>query len=309
MTGDRPLLVLLIAVASALCGCDPIQTGLIHVQVTTGGERGPQPVSGASCVLSSTAEERASDAEGRLQFAGAEVGLHTIRCVLEALEEGGFGALGGVADVEVPREAGRAGLASAEVELFPIEAPLEAEADAGRRTVRVSWSPPSSSGGAQILGYVVRTLPEGPVLEVDATVREVRVSDLEDGGEYAFAIAARTLHGVGPEATTRSVVLPHVPSSPRGVKAVPGVRAVSVSWDLPEDDGGSPITAFHVTALPSGERRTVDATVTSFEFSRLMAGEEYAFMVSAENALGEGAPSKPSEVVVPTAAALERETR
>ena len=76
-----------------------------------------------------------------------------------------------------------------------------------------------------------------------------------------------------------------VPTAPRAVVAAPGPGAVTVSWDLPEDDGGRAISGYRVsTAGGSCETTGLSCTV-----SGLISGQAYTFDVVARNAIGDSA--------------------
>ena len=69
---------------------------------------------------------------------------------------------------------------------------------------------------------------------------------------------------------------------------------ITVMWDSPESDGGSPVTSYIIekrdvsrpTWLKAG---TVDADCTQFKATNLFEGVEYSFRVYAVNKVG---PSK-----------------
>ena len=76
-----------------------------------------------------------------------------------------------------------------------------------------------------------------------------------------------------------------------------------VSWQPPTEDGGSPITGYHL------ERRAVTSNVwikvnkeatpeLTYHVKDLVESNEYVFRVSAENKAGVGPPSQPSEPVL-----------
>ena len=54
-----------------------------------------------------------------------------------------------------------------------------------------------------------------------------------------------------------------VPGAPRGAAATPLDARATVSWAVPESDGGSPVLRYRVTAVPGGAFATVDAPATT----------------------------------------------
>lgn len=90
-----------------------------------------------------------------------------------------------------------------------------------------------------------------------------------------------------------------VPSPPRNLAAsdVTSTSAV-LTWDIPEADGGSPITNYVVEKCTTFSNRWVRATKanvteTRVTLSDLVDGTSYEFRVAAENEAGQGPPCQP----------------
>jgi titin len=80
--------------------------------------------------------------------------------------------------------------------------PRELTAQARNRAVKLTWSAPSSSGGAPITGYVVQVSADDGrtwsiVNDPVSTDRIVRVRRLETGHLYWFRVAAVNSVGQG----------------------------------------------------------------------------------------------------------------
>lgn len=102
---------------------------------------------------------------------------------------------------------------------------------------------------------------------------------------------------------TSSMTTPSlVPSAPLSVGATLQSNGVQVTWSLPLDDGGSPITSYTATASPGGA--TCTTTSTSCVITGLDAGTAYSITVKASNAVGSSPPSAPVSVTLPPAAEL-----
>lgn len=97
-----------------------------------------------------------------------------------------------------------------------------------------------------------------------------------------------------------------VPAAPATVSAVPGGGSATVSWSAPAN-GGLPITGYDVRYSTDGANWTPasaafhTSTATTQPVTGLTNGVGYVFEVAAINALGTGAYSAPSAVVVPAA--------
>ncbi len=203
-------------------------------------------------------------------------------------------------------------LASVDVQATPRTvpwAPQSATVVAADESVSVSWTPPSSDGGAVITGYEVRAvngsgavLPLVPGCTGGASATDCTVTGLTNGASYRFAVLAANAAGDGPLSAASSPVVPvAVPDAPTGVSAVPvdgqpaGVNTgrVAVSWTAP-DDNGSPITAYTVrygvgNVIGCATSSVVPALpATTCEIGGLLPGQVLSFNVTATNAVGVG---------------------
>ena len=97
------------------------------------------------------------------------------------------------------------------------------------------------------------------------------------------------------------------PGMPMNVSASAGDASAWVSWTIPIDDGGSPITGYTVTSSPGGREASVGAAETSATVSGLTNGVTYTFTVVATNAVGDSSPSEPSNPVTPEATVVSGE--
>jgi len=105
------------------------------------------------------------------------------------------------------------------------------------------------------------------------------------------ALLTVPLTGVGARAAGAAAV----PDAPRKLTAVQsGSGGARVSWQAPASDGGSAITNYVVSLSKAGvaqPARTFDASLTSRVLGGLQNGASYRFRVTAQNAVGLGAPS------------------
>ena len=146
------------------------------------------------------------------------------------------------------------------------------------------------------------TTPEGEWSETqqDSTTGDsidFTLTGLEANMEYE---AQASLESSFPEDASPSSVFTTtstVPGAPVNVNASPMRSSPVVSWDAPEDDGGSPITDY-VVQWKSGEEEFdaereehVDGETFTFTITELDNDVEYTVHVIAMNANGPGSPS------------------
>ena len=120
-----------------------------------------------------------------------------------------------------------------------------------------------------------------------------------DSGKYNLVLE----NEYGREKCTIKVNVLDKPAPPRNPK-VNDVTAseMRVSWDAPQDDGGSPITGYVIEVRDYNRKSWNELeTVTHFELSYLAAnlieGTRYSFRISAENKYGRSDPAEIKEPV------------
>ena len=179
--------------------------------------------------------------------------------------------------------------------------PSAVSASAASTQATVSWTTPSSTGGASISSYTVTAQPGGQNCSSSQT--SCTVVGLTNGTEYSFTVAATNAIGTGSASAPSNQVTPGTfPGAPTGVSATYGNTQARISWTPPVSDGGFRITQYVATATPGGQSctyviaapETDTCTVTS-----LTNGTSYNFKVVATNTQGSSVSSSPSASIVP----------
>ena len=88
---------------------------------------------------------------------------------------------------------------------------------------------------------------------------------------------------------------PPVPDAPTNLLAVGGDGQVVLTWEAPEDDGGTAITDYEYQIGQTGEWISIGSTDTTHTVTGLTNGTAYVFQVRAVNAAGNSAPSNQTE--------------
>ena len=166
--------------------------------------------------------------------------------------------------------------------------------DVKRNSVSLSWEPPLIDGGAKISHYIVEKREQKRMAFTSVSNNCVRnsyiISDLQEGGRYYFRIVAVNELGVGLPASTDVVKVSEAPLPPGKIILDDVTRhTVNLSWEKPDNDGGSKITMYIVEMQPKGDDKwTVCSEVKALEatIDGLTTGEEYSFRVIAVNDKG-----------------------
>lgn len=180
-------------------------------------------------------------------------------------------------------------------------APTAVEAFAGAGEAAVSWQAPSNDGGSKVTGYTVTSSPGALTCTTDGEL-QCKVPGLTNGTSYTFTVTATSAIGTSePSAPSAAVVPSTVPAAPSNVVAVAGDASAEVTWTVPTNDGGTPITGYVAASRPSGKTCTAGPDETTCTVKGLENGTNYAFTVTAVNAAGTSAPSQISLPVTPSA--------
>jgi len=180
----------------------------------------------------------------------------------------------------------------------PPTPPLNVVATAGPGNAVVTWDAPQSTGGEPIVGYIITSNPPGYTEDLNPLPRQITTSPLTSGTTYTFTLVAVNIKGLSlPSAPSNPIIPLAPPGPPTNVVAAPLNSAVSITWDDPVSDGGSPILSYTVTSSPG------NIIVLSVQkptlFQSLINGTSYTFTVYATNQIGDSILSIPSLPVTP----------
>lgn len=169
--------------------------------------------------------------------------------------------------------------------------------------VNLSWTAPTSNGGASISDYLVQyTSDNGATYETftasASTSTSRNITGLTAATTYKFRVAAKNSVGYGDFSTLSSGYTtssgPTVPETPTAVttgSATP--TTIALSWTAPSSDGGSAITGYAIQKSSDGGSTWDTFTVTnttsiSISVTGLSNSTTYKFRVAAKNTIGQG---------------------
>ncbi|XP_014665457.1 PREDICTED: twitchin-like isoform X3 [Priapulus caudatus] len=188
------------------------------------------------------------------------------------------------------------------------EGPLDVE-DITAEGCTLKWKPPKDDGGSD-LNYKVekKDAKKGTWVPVCSYVpgTSYHVGKLQEGHEYEFRVIAENVHGESePLVTTKPMVAKNpfnVSSSPGQPKITDSDRDhITLSWDPPRSDGGSPITGYDIERREKTSGRWMKVNKEpckkiEYTDNSVKDGKYYEYRVVAQNKAGNSAPSPPSKM-------------
>jgi Fibronectin type III domain len=163
----------------------------------------------------------------------------------------------------------------------------------------VSFSAPVSTGGSPIINYTATSSPGS--FTGTAASSPIIVTGLTNGTAYTFTVHATNVVGNSAESAASNSVTPAAgtPGIPTMLPAVAGDTTVTVNWQAPFSNGGSPITGYTVQSVGDGGAYNWTGLATTIVMTGLTNGNPYSFTVYATNAAGNSAVSAASGAVMP----------
>jgi predicted phage tail protein len=140
------------------------------------------------------------------------------------------------------------------------------KADAGNSRVQLTWSPSAPVGSVIVYAAPAKGIGH-PAAVTNVTDKGALVTHLKNRIGYTFWLVDGKTAVSDPVPATPTATPAAAPGTPGGLTAAPGDRQVTLSWDPPASDGGSPVTStsYTVTGLTNGS--TYYFTVTAVNFS------------------------------------------
>lgn len=161
--------------------------------------------------------------------------------------------------------------------------------------VEMTWSPPASDGGSDVIGYIIyRTDIDHQDIEKVAETGSVsyyKDVTVVNGGSYVYAVVSLNDIGESLQVWSEAVGPVGVPGTPGDLVITADGSVVSMTWSAPADDGGSDIILYRVRRVLEGGTPVlvgvVEAGTTSFTDALEKEDGIYTYSVVAVNDIGE----------------------
>ncbi|MDA8003157.1 MAG: fibronectin type III domain-containing protein, partial [Alphaproteobacteria bacterium] len=169
------------------------------------------------------------------------------------------------------------------------------------RELSVAWAAPASNGGLSVATYHLRWKPAvatsfAPAdrAAVDAPGLAYAITGLTRGMAYEVQVAAENAAAMGEYgAAVRGHVF-GLPDAPVVQITATTRNQLDVSWEAPAENGGTPVTSYHLRWKPAAaatfapaDRATTDASAPlAYIIAGLDDGAAYEVQIASENAAG-----------------------
>ena len=181
----------------------------------------------------------------------------------------------------------------------------------GSTQIDLSWTAPSSDGGASISGYKIEVSPNDTSSWTDLVANNTSTTyshtGLTAGTTRHYRVSAINSVGTGAASSTANATTAAAPTAPTGLTATAsGTSTIDLSWNAPSD-GGSVITGYKIEVSSNGTpsswsdlvANTGNAT-TTYSHTGLSAGTTRHYRVSAINSVGTGTASSTANATAAT---------
>nr|XP_048683095.1 immunoglobulin-like and fibronectin type III domain-containing protein 1 [Caretta caretta] len=174
---------------------------------------------------------------------------------------------------------------------------------ANKESITLSWAAPPKTGNSRILGYIVEKRKKGsniwiPISDLPITDRKWMVTDLKEGLQYEFRVAAINAAGTGEASAPSDPVFARDPMKPPGrvrdLKVTnTDYTSITLAWMKPDSMEGGPAKGYKVEKKSSDSLKwthcnTVPIGLTTCTVKGLQAREMYFLRVRAVNEGGLG---------------------
>ena len=167
--------------------------------------------------------------------------------------------------------------------------------------ITLKWDAPSSNGGCSIEGYQIFmeniespgfSLVYDGITNSHITSYSLLRPTIGAAETYNFKLRDKNC-GYYSSNVSLSATAASKPSAPLNVKlsAIVSTTSSNVSWEVPESNGGMPITVYNIYKDSTLLESVTGSSTTLYTFTGLTLGTTYKVQISAKNPIGESSKS------------------
>jgi len=171
--------------------------------------------------------------------------------------------------------------------------PRSVNAEAGNEIVNLTWEEPEEDGGSPVTGYSILRKEMGSAIEMIAPLHPTTTysdTDVINGVTYQYFITAWNLLGESNRTEPVSATPMTIPDPLTNLSVFNGSGYVILTWDLPADDGGSPLISLRLyrntDSTGSELIDEIDPGVFYYNDTSVENGVRYYYGMSAVNEVG-----------------------
>ena len=191
----------------------------------------------------------------------------------------------------------------------PPTPPTNVSASTDRNTIYIAYEAliNGEDGGSDLSSYNIYMDDgmDGEFTQVDSQGTSFltwnTATTLVTGNIYRLKYSGTNIHGEGPLSDEVQILVAEIPSAPTSLTRVDmealAAGQIRITWALPADEGGDPVTGYLVyldNDLYLDARG--DPTLNEFTFTSLNVAQTYTIGVSSVNDIGEGPTATLSEL-------------
>jgi subtilisin family serine protease len=186
----------------------------------------------------------------------------------------------------------------------PPGAPTITSASADDATVSLAWAASDDTGGAEVDSFAVELRGSDVSLVVTVAGSSHEFTSLTNGDGYRVRVAAINSAGQGDWSDWTSTLIPVGPAdAPVDLSATPGDASAVLTWQAPEQTGGSSISGYVVEVREGSASRQLSVATPNTTLIGLSNAIAYSIRVAAVTDYGAGKWSS-SVSVTPLASTL-----
>ncbi|MGA1866877.1 MAG: fibronectin type III domain-containing protein, partial [Thermoplasmatota archaeon] len=169
----------------------------------------------------------------------------------------------------------------------------------GNSWVELTWEPPVFDGSYSLKGYRIYKSADGGdwnTIDLESIILEYYDTDVQNGANYSYRMTTWNIIGESQPTNEQWAIPQGETSAPTHLSVQNGTSSIVLTWETPDDDGGSEILYYRVHIGITKDDvmcwRYVNAPVTEYVDTLVEIGKTYHYYITALNAEGESAPSE-----------------